>query len=62
MERIQLELLFKFMFDEFASEQSGGDRGMWQPKTKKRLLVMSRQNGLISVQSHVACIQLPVVV
>ena len=56
MESILLDVFFRLMLDMSPSKQSGRDRGMWQPKRRERLSLMARQNCLISVQSHVACI------
>ena len=56
MESILLDVLFRFMLEMSPTEQSEGDDGMWQPKKKERLSLISRQNCLIGVQSHVACI------
>lgn len=47
MESILLDVLFRLMLDTSPSKQ---------PKIRDRLSVMSCQNCLIGVQSHVACI------
>ena len=56
MESILLDVLLRLMLDTSPSKQSEGESGMWQPRRRERLSVMSRQNCLIGVQSHVACI------